>query len=36
MKTIHEVLETPVVYTCDVLVAGGGTAGSERRIAASV
>lgn len=35
MKTIHEVLETPVAYSCDVLVAGGGTAGPVAAIAAA-
>lgn len=35
LKTIHESLETPVSYSCDVLVAGGGTAGPVAAIAAA-
>lgn len=35
MRTIREVLDTPVAYSCDVLVAGGGTAGPVAAIAAA-
>lgn len=34
-RTIHETLETPIAYSCDVLVAGGGTAGPVAAIAAA-
>jgi hypothetical protein len=35
MQYIKEVKETPVSYTCDVLVAGGGTAGVVAALAAA-
>lgn len=35
LQTIHEVFETPIAYTCDVVVAGGGTAGAIAAIAAA-
>ena len=35
MKTIHEVLETPVAEETDVLVCGGGPAGFGAAVAAA-
>ena len=35
MKSIKEVIETPIKYDCDVLVAGGGVAGISAAIAAA-
>lgn len=35
MKTIHEEREIPVTYECDVLIAGGGTAGVVAAIASA-
>ena len=36
MKSINESISTPIIYECDVLVAGGGVAGISAAMAAGV